>query len=459
MRINSSRLLAMSLCCVAVFTLAQSASAQDFMYHPLSIKAPGPVVSTAAPNCGALPSKETLTCYTPEMIKAAYNGSFLFPSPLNSLRGDGSGQTIAIIEAYGSPTLAETTSPNYSTSDLAVFDSTFGLPDPPSLTIVCPAGCPVFNPSDTKHEEVGWSLETTLDVEYAHAMAPGASIALVVAATSMASDITAAEQYAITHISGVSVLSQSFGAPEFLLLGPNTLVTQAHANFEMAQTNGITVLTSAGNLGATDGAVLPIATFPASDPLVTAVGGTEGFPHPASLYASGGYGTEQVWNEADLKDDIIGATGGAPSLLFPVPSFQKGLHLRSRTIPDVSFNAAVNGGVLVYWSALGGSNVGLYVVGGTGAAAPQWAGIIAIANQLNTLLGHAQTLGYINPAIYEIAQGATAASDFHDITEGNNRLFFTFFGYRATTGYDFATGWGTPNIAKLVPELVNTVYP
>ena len=97
-------------------------------------------------------------------------------------------------------------------------------------------------------------------------------------------------------------------------------------------------------------------------------------------------------------------------------------------------------------------------MGGTGAAAPQWAGIIAIANQLSILLGK-QPLGYINPAIYALAQGATAASDFHGITVGNNRLFLTDFGYKATAGYDFATGWGTPNVANLVPDLVKAVYP
>jgi subtilase family serine protease len=116
----------------------------------------------------------------------------------------------------------------------------------------------------------------------------------------------------------------------------------------------------------------------------------------------------------------------------------------------------LNGGVAVYISALGGDAVGWYVVGGTGAGAPQWAGIIAMANQMSVLSGHSE-LGYINPALYALGEGATAANDFHDITWGNNRLTGTFFGFIATPGYDLATGWGTPNVANLVTDLVDAV--
>lgn len=383
------------------------------------------------------------------MIRAAYNYSATF----EGITLDGAGQTIAIVEAYGSPAMVPTTSPDYSTSDLAIFDRTFAIPDPPSFSIVCPTlGCPVF--SDTQNDEVRWAIETSLDVEWAHAMAPGASIVLVVAATGAASDINAAVQSAIT-LPGVSVISQSFGQPESLIRPDNAEVVQAHANYEQAQLNGITVLASAGDRGATDGSTRPNATYPASDPLVTAVGGTEGLPYPGGLLASDGYGGEQVWNEADRKNGIIGATGGAVSSLFPLPSFQQGLSLTSRTIPDVSYNAASDGGVLVHLSALLGRS-GWYVGGGTGAGAPQWAAIIAMANQMSVLMGK-EPLGYINPALYALAQGATAANDFHDITIGDNQLFGTLFGFPATPGYDLATGWGTPNVASLVSDLVNAV--
>jgi subtilase family serine protease len=182
---------------------------------------------------------------------------------------------------------------------------------------------------------VGWAIETSLDVEWAHAVAPGADIVLVVAATSAASDINTAVQAAIAA-PGVNIISQSFGQPEYLIHPHNSYVTAAHANYELAQTNLITVLASTGDRGATNGFFLPNATYPASDPLVTAVGGTEGRPYATGLDPSDAYGGEQVWNEADRTDGIIGASGGAPSYLFPRPSFQNGLHLISRTVPDVS---------------------------------------------------------------------------------------------------------------------------
>ncbi|MGB8542418.1 MAG: S53 family peptidase [Candidatus Acidiferrales bacterium] len=448
MKNNSWRSQAVGLCSFVMFTLAGTVSAQDFVYpiHTLHVQVSGP---STPPDCVALNSRETLICYSPAMIRAAYNYSATF----EGITLDGAGQTIAIVEAYGSPAMVPTTSPDYSTSDLAIFDRTFAIPDPPSFSIVCPTlGCPVF--SDTQNDEVRWAIETSLDVEWAHAMAPGASIVLVVAATGAASDINAAVQSAIT-LPGVSVISQSFGQPESLIRPDNAEVVQAHANYEQAQLNGITVLASAGDRGATDGSTRPNATYPASDPLVTAVGGTEGLPYPGGLLASDGYGGEQVWNEADRKNGIIGATGGAVSSLFPLPSFQQGLSLTSRTIPDVSYNAASDGGVLVHLSALLGRS-GWYVGGGTGAGAPQWAAIIAMANQMSVLMGK-EPLGYINPALYALAQGATAANDFHDITIGDNQLFGTLFGFPATPGYDLATGWGTPNVASLVSDLVNAV--
>jgi kumamolisin len=169
------------------------------------------------------------------------------------------------------------------------------------------------------------------------------------------------------------------------------------------------------------------ASFPSSDPLVLAVGGTEGNPYPAlgtgglscaanTTCSAGlatfngpctstngflvspctpfGYGGEQVWNEPDFAPGST--TGGAPSLLFGVPSYQDGLGLSSRTTPDVSYNAAINGGVLVANSALLGEPA-FFIVGGTSAASPQWAAIVALANQ-----SAGQSLGFLNPAIYKL---------------------------------------------------------
>jgi subtilase family serine protease len=226
---------------------------------------------------------------------------------------------------------------------------------------------------------------------------------------------------------------------------------QGHRNYIEAVKQKITVLASTGDFGGSNGATIANAAFPASDPLNLAVGGTEGLPYPTGLSVSGVYGAEQVWNENDPADGLVGATGGSPSLLFPVPAFQSGLNLTSRTIPDVSYNAAFNGGVIV---VLGGSHG---VVGGTSAGAPQWAAIIALANQYSAAHGHGP-LGYINPAVYALAESSAYATDFHDITVGDNMLGDVLPGFNAATGYDPATGWGTPNVSNLIPDLVNTVF-
>lgn len=468
---------------LALATTSSSTTSSSFDYLPLSVPN---YIGPLATNPQGIPFCHSgIECYTPSFIKAAYN----YPTNL-----DGTGQTIVIVDAFGSPTIA---------NDLATFDAVFGLPAPPSFTIVCPpGGCPspslgAASPNahngGNPHGVFSWSIETSLDVEYAHAMAPGANIVLAVAMTSSGNDINAIESRVIPMFPG-AIMSQSFGIPEAVIKGNsgnNAQVNQAEKNYMQAQALGWTVFASSGDSGATNGLTFANAGFPASSPLVTSVGGTQGNPYLPFGPKSGctgtcsaglatydnstgacpgkgaslvftcpavGYGGEQVWNEpAFASPGNLATGGGAPSMLFSVPTYQSGLGLGSRTVPDVSYNAAINGGVLVVWSAfpqlygLPSGSALLFVVGGTSAGSPQWAAIAALANQK---AGH--SLGFLNPAIYSIGKDGTKyATDFHDITVGNNQASGTPAGFNAGTGYDDASGWGTPNVTNIVNDLAS----
>ena len=363
-----------------------------------------------------------LACYTPALIRTAYNVPSAF---------DGTGQTIVIIDAYGSPTVR---------SDLHTFDLAFGLPDP-ELNIIYPGGAPVYNPLQ-HHNETSWAEETSLDVQWAHAIAPGATIDLVIAANNGGDVLNNAVKYAIDHHLG-NVISMSFGAPEAAIRGNgnNSQLMQAHENFLAAQAASISVFASAGDSGASNGSSFTNALYPASDPLVTSVGGTNLF-----INDSGNYLSEDVWNDSDptlcpfgCLNGIFGATGGSPSLVFSAPHFQEAVSGNSkRSTSDVSYNASVYTSVLVFLGFLPPAQQGFYFFGGTSEGAPQWAAITALADQAS---GHA--LGYLNPALYTIS-----SANFHDITVGQNG--FNGPGFPAKPGYDYPTGLGTPDVANLI---------
>jgi subtilase family serine protease len=364
-----------------------------------------------------------LACYTPQLIHAAYDIPLTY---------DGTGQTIVIVDAYGSPTVRQ---------DLHTFDQAMGLPDP-VLNIIYPGGSPVYNPRQ-HHHETSWANETSLDVQWAHAIAPNATIDLVVAANNGGNVLNNAVKYAIENHLG-NVISLSWGAPEAAIRGKgnNTQLMQANENFLAAQAAGITVFAAAGDDGASNFPpyTSPNALYPASDPLVTSVGGTNLFMDDA-----GNYQSEDVWNDSDpalcpfgCTAGIFGATGGSPSLVFPAPSFQNTV----RSTSDVSYNASVYTGVLVYLGFLPPGQNGFYFFGGTSEGAPQWAAIIALADQA---AGHA--LGYLNPTLYSLPSGS-----FHDITVGENGFEGTP-GFSAGPGYDYPTGLGTPDVAKLITAL------
>jgi subtilase family serine protease len=379
-------------------------------------------------------------CYSPQDIRAAYN-----ITPLLQLGITGAGRTIVIIGAYQSPTIRQ---------DLQLFDRVFGLADP-VLTILAPDGLTPFNPLDAT--QVIWASEITLDVEWAHAIAPGAKITLVLAKGSHDADILSATRFAIETNQG-DVISQSFGEGEPCYAG--SLLTQ-HEVFQKAAAKDITLLAASGDTGAAQitqttpvrcGDNLPYflsVAVPASDPLVTSVGGT----HLNADADTGQYISETTWN------DVYGASGGGYSSVFQRPSYQDAfVKNKQRGVPDVAFDADPNGGMLVIFSSYAANAKPMtFIYGGTSAGSPQWAGIIALADQVA-----GKRLGFINAAISRIAQSSTYHTAFHDIVDGNNTFIklladgtlLTVQGFDAAANWDAATGFGTPIVSALVPLLI-----
>ena len=363
--------------------------------------ADGYVVSQGAKNSPlcALPR----VCYSPALLQQAYD------FPTGKKAPTGAGQTIVIVVPYGSPTIE---------ADLATFDSTFNIAPPRSFSIVTGTGAGGVGSGDL----VTWGVETSASVEWAHAMAPGANIVLAVSPTDDIADIVATEAQLLPQYPG-AIVSQSFGDDETDPSAQDAFQA-LHDVFAAATALGGTILASAGDFGATDCpdpaygcGGKPVASYPASDPLVTGVGGTEGNPYPGGLLRPHGeYGGEQVWNEGDT---FGAATGGAPSVLFDSPSYQQGITGNTaRTVPDVSYNAAINGGIQVYYGLFGS----FITFGGTSAGPPQWAAIIALANEARAASDRARS-GSANTALYAIAQDRKSyREDFHDITVGTNAL-------------------------------------
>jgi subtilase family serine protease len=384
-----------------------------------------------------------LRCYSPLQYQVAYN-----LGPLYQHKITGTGQTIMIVDSFGSPTIKQ---------DLAYFDRQWGLPNP-ALNVFKLGTIPNFNPANATMD--GWAEETTLDVEYAHAIAPGATIDLVETPVAETEGVTgfpqmmAAEKWVIDH-KKVDVISQSFGATEDTFpgfrTGRYTSIDSLRYAFRDAAQHHVTVLAAAGDTGATneqpDGASLysiRAVAWPSSDPLVTSVGGTQ------LLLAQDGnkIQPDQVWN------DDYGAGGGGLSTVFPRPAFQNDVSnvvTNHRGTPDISMSAAVTGGAWIYQSFESGGP-GWEILGGTSEATPIFAGVVALASQL---AGH--PVGDIDDALYALGahsqiRGNPLSTGIVDVTTGNN-TFGDVAGYSARPGYDLASGWGTINAAEFVPAL------
>jgi subtilase family serine protease len=399
--------------------------------------------STAIFTCELAPFDESqgLWCYGPDAIRKAYGVFDLINAGI-----DGKGETIVLIEAFGSPTAA---------ADLQTFDEIYSLPDPPSFEVITmPGGSPI---DLTDPNQEGWAEETSLDIQWSHAIAPGAKIIVVVAPSNSDVNLLAAQNFAIDHNLG-HIMSESFGQSELALLQEGKTgkkyLNDANDSYRRARHQHISVLVSAGDDGASsndiNGNLVPVASpdFPASSPNVTTVGGTNLF-FGTSVHAdpNGTYQGEIVWS------DGFGVGGGGISLYFNEPNYQNSLSHKiqkqlngKRGYPDVAYNAGVVGGVIVFLGFLG-DNSGFYIFGGTSAGAPQWAAMAALGNQLS-----GTHLGFLNSRIYSLANAGILQGLTHDITIGNNDDNGVT-GFDATKGWDLTTGWGTPNFGKLLKFL------
>jgi subtilase family serine protease len=397
-----------------------------------------------------------IACYRPGQIQEAYGLPKLYARGIN-----GRGRTIVIVDAFGSPTIRR---------DLRRFDRGFGLPSPPSFKIIQPAGkVPPYKPTSNR---IGWAFETTLDVEYSHTIAPGARILLVETPVSETEgahgfpQIVKAEQYVIRHHLG-DVISQSFGATEQSFATARSLL-QLRTAYRQARAAGITVLAAAGDSGAANvkrnGSTYflhPTVGWPSSDPLVTALGGTE-----LHLNARGNRTSpDTVWNDTYNKATqkfVFGnpgpnplSTGGGKSVVFSRPSYQNGVQAVTgahRGIPDISMSAACSAQVILYFGPPG-ITPGYHLVCGTSEASPEFAGIVALTAQV----AH-HPLGLINPLLYKML--AHHDPGLVDVTSGNNTVSFpqggklrTVKGFSAGPGYDLASGVGTVYAPDFVPEL------
>jgi hypothetical protein len=384
----------------------------------------------------------TATVYAPAQIRAAYGltplpaaGATLSAADAAAL---GAGQTIYIVDAYDHPN---------AWSDLAKFSTKFGLPACTSVALTASTRLPLASAgsgctfsvvytdssaalkSGAPAYNASWIAEIALDTQWAHAIAPLARIVLVEVADANSNSLLGG--VALANRMGPGVVSMSFGAAE------GTWVTASDSAFT---TTGMTYVASAGDAGAQ-------VLWPAVSPHVLAVGGT-------SLEWSGaGTRYEAAW----------ASSGGGVSSIEPLPSWQSGTRVAGaaaatmRTVSDVAFNANPTTGQYVALTAQGSATTTWNAYGGTSIGAPQWAGLVAVANARRVAVSRA-LLGDFHATLYKTiaASASTYAADFADIVAGSDGACATC---TTGTGFDTVTGWGTPNAGALLDTLVSDTTP
>jgi subtilase family serine protease len=376
--------------------------AHTFLYQlnnqgTLSLSGAG-AVPDAGPGVGGTlgPSPGSLT---PAQTRHIYS--------IDSIPNLGTNQTIAIVDAYDDPNIfsdADTFDKQFMTTlnGTTSYYTAYGASST-WLTKATPGGRP--------RGDYGWGQEISLDVEWAHAIAPKAHILLVEARSASFSALLSADDYAVAH--GATVISNSWGAGEF------SGETSYDSHF---QASGVTFVFSAGDSGN--------QSYPAESPYVVSVGGTT-LHHDASY----NWSSETGWS----------AGGGGVSAYESKPPYQSGLSYAMRANPDVAYDADPNTGFAVY-DSYGGFGWGQY--GGTSAGAPQWSALIAIANQGRSkpLDGFSQTL----PDLYNMSSGTDGTEALYDVQTGANGVG------TAGPGFDLVTGKGTPRRSDLVYDYLTT---
>jgi subtilase family serine protease len=386
---------------------------RPFSDHEATAMRYGPFIPSASSLSGysIMPSSEILPMeasgtppYAPSDIRKAYGFDGLYGQGM-----DGKGVRIAVIAAYGSSTLE---------NDLNKFDIDFGLPG---------FELEVWTPHDyVVGQDLAWAREATMDIEWVHAIAPSATIVLIVAPDSSINSMFGALNFAIFgNIS--DVISLSWGANEDQMSASG--IRALDSLFQQAAAQGMSVFASSGDSGSYGTYLTPgPAVYPSSSPYVTSVGGTR-------LYfkASGGYMGEVAWS----------GSGGGRSIVFGRPSWQSGPLVPAdgaRTLPDVAMTADPIYGVHVVFNGQDVSTSGKGA-GGTSLSSPLWAGLAALATQRA-----GGRIGLMNPSLYSVASSQNYTKDMHDISNGSN-------GFASGTGYDMATGLGSPNAPALLEDV------
>jgi subtilase family serine protease len=327
---------------------------------------------------------------------------------------DGTGQTLGLFELSG-----------YTAADISGYESYYHLPAVP-LQNVLVHGFP-GNPGSGADE-------VTLDIELMIALAPGASKIVVYEGPNTSLGVVDTyDRIAADNLA--KQISTSWGLSE-TSTSLRVLESENSAFQEMAA-QGQSIYAASGDRGAYDNGSSLSVDDPASQPYMVGTGGTQLFVNPDETYNH-----ETTWNVNGTVSG--GAGGGGVSVVWSIPSWQQGIGSAAsstmRNVPDVSLNSDQYTGYSIFY----GNRWWIY--GGTSCAAPLWAAFTALANEQRATNGQG-LLGFANPTLYQLAQEANYASDFHDITAGTNLY------YHAVTGYDNATGWGSFVGSSLLADL------